>query len=144
MWPHRGPDFEPTQRFTLTEIGEEEVRKLDEDCKKQQERNVAYWQKAHAKASVANNPRDGTDTLVKTRETTHGDFTDNSYYSQRMKEALHLMNNWNRMNCWAKEAAEMIVHKLARAGAGKWDEADHWDDIAGYARLVADRCRGTK
>jgi hypothetical protein len=34
----------------------------------------------------------------------------------------------------------MILHKLARVLSGNPDNADHWDDIGGYARLGRD-CR---
>jgi hypothetical protein len=34
---------------------------------------------------------------------------------------------------------EMIAHKIGRVLAGDPNHADHWDDIAGYARLVARR-----
>jgi len=39
------------------------------------------------------------------------------------------------------EALEMICVKMARILAGDPDHADHWDDIAGYARLVARDCQ---
>ncbi|MCB4860774.1 MULTISPECIES: DUF6378 domain-containing protein [unclassified Sphingobium] len=37
------------------------------------------------------------------------------------------------------EALEMIAHKLGRIVNGDPDYADSWVDIAGYAKLVADR-----
>jgi hypothetical protein len=37
------------------------------------------------------------------------------------------------------EAMEMIAHKLARIINGDPDYHDNWADIAGYAKLVADR-----
>ena len=41
-----------------------------------------------------------------------------------------------------KEALEMICHKMARIINGDANYADSWDDIAGYAKLVADRLNG--
>jgi hypothetical protein len=38
-----------------------------------------------------------------------------------------------------QEAAEMIVHKLARIVNGNPFYMDSWVDIAGYATLVVDR-----
>lgn len=37
------------------------------------------------------------------------------------------------------EALEMIAHKIGRIVNGDPDYADSWVDIAGYAKLVADR-----
>ncbi len=38
-----------------------------------------------------------------------------------------------------QEALEMICHKIARIVNGDANYADSWIDIAGYAKLVADR-----
>ena len=52
----------------------------------------------------------------------------------------------NGYACWAKleqtqrESLDMIAHKIGRILAGDPDFRDHWDDIAGYAKLVADKC----
>jgi hypothetical protein len=40
------------------------------------------------------------------------------------------------------EAMHMICHKLGRIVNGDPDYADSWIDIAGYAKLVADRLEG--
>lgn len=40
------------------------------------------------------------------------------------------------------EALDMICHKMARVINGDPDYIDSWDDIAGYATLVANRLRG--
>ena len=42
------------------------------------------------------------------------------------------------------EALDMICHKIARIINGDPDYADSWIDIAGYAKLVADRLEGGK
>lgn len=42
------------------------------------------------------------------------------------------------------EALEMICHKMARIVNGDPDYADSWIDIAGYAKLVADRLQGVE
>lgn len=41
-----------------------------------------------------------------------------------------------------KEALEMLAHKIGRILNGDPDYADSWDDIAGYATLVANRLKG--
>ena len=47
--------------------------------------------------------------------------------------------NWKSLSEVQKEALEMIQHKIGRILAGNPDHKDHWDDIAGYAKLVSDR-----
>jgi hypothetical protein len=41
-----------------------------------------------------------------------------------------------------QEALDMIFHKIGRIVNGDPDYADSWVDIAGYAKLVADRLQG--
>jgi hypothetical protein len=41
------------------------------------------------------------------------------------------------------EALEMIASKMSRIVNGNPDKVDNWDDIAGYAKLISDRLRGT-
>lgn len=41
-----------------------------------------------------------------------------------------------------REALEMIAHKIARILNGDPNYADSWVDIAGYAKLIADRLQG--
>ena len=40
------------------------------------------------------------------------------------------------------EALEMIAHKIGRIINGDHSYSDSWHDIAGYAKLVADRLDG--
>lgn len=46
---------------------------------------------------------------------------------------------WDTLADDQKEALEMIAHKLGRIVNGDPNYADSWVDIAGYAKLVADR-----
>lgn len=48
------------------------------------------------------------------------------------------------MRDYQREAIEMICHKLARIVNGDPYYADSWTDIAGYAKLVADRLERTE
>jgi hypothetical protein len=59
---------------------------------------------------------------------------------------------WDVVDTWPleqrigyqREALEMIAHKIARIINGDPNYADSWVDIAGYAKLVADRLGGTE
>lgn len=77
--------------------------------------------------------------LLAERSTTHGDFTDNAYIMQRLKDIIHASKNWTTMTDVQREALHMILHKVGRICSGNPDVHDHWDDIAGYAKLVSER-----
>jgi hypothetical protein len=81
-----------------------------------------------------------TSELLAQRGTTHGDFTVNARISQRLKAVIQEEPNWPKLAAYQQEAIHMILHKISRAVAGNADFKDHWDDIAGYAKLVSDRC----
>ena len=80
-----------------------------------------------------------TNELLSIREETHGDFTFHAEYSMDLKDAMESAPNWRKLSNVQKEALHMIAHKVGRILAGNPDFKDHWDDIAGYAKLVSDR-----
>ena len=87
---------------------------------------------------------DATTELLNERGKTHGDFSDHAGITQALKSAMQYHNRdgdaWAKLTDPQREALEMIVHKIGRILAGNPNFRDHWDDIAGYARLVAERC----
>lgn len=89
---------------------------------------------------------DDISRLIAERGHTHGDFTDMARTVQRLKGVIadELARRHARgqpdLSLGAAEALDMIALKLGRIIAGKWDHADHWEDVAGYARLVAEMC----
>lgn len=78
--------------------------------------------------------------ILAERPSTHGDFRDNSTISQELKRVMHGKVGWDRLTSFQREALDMIAHKISRILAGNPNFKDHWDDIAGYATLVANRC----
>ena len=78
-----------------------------------------------------------TKELLAERGKTHGDF---SIHAQITQELKGVMNEYNlhKLSHVQCEALEMIQHKIGRILAGNPDHKDHWDDIAGYAKLVSD------
>lgn len=77
--------------------------------------------------------------LLNERGKTHGDFTDHAAITQALKQEMSYTDKWRGLTYVQKEALEMIQHKVGRILAGDPNFKDHWDDIAGYAKLVADR-----
>lgn len=74
----------------------------------------------------------------------YGKFAEHASAAQRLKTVLrnHMGRRWYLLADDQIEALEMISHKLARIVNGDPDYADSWTDIAGYAKLVADRLEG--
>jgi hypothetical protein len=79
-----------------------------------------------------------TVTLLLDRGKTHGEFEEVAATAQRLKTVMARGRNWGRLGDAQKEALEMIAYKIARILTGDPDFQDHWIDIAGYAKLVAD------
>lgn len=69
----------------------------------------------------------------------YGTFERHASIAQRMKRILFERRDRGQLEDDQAEALEMICHKLARIANGDPDYADSWVDIAGYAKLVADR-----
>lgn len=75
------------------------------------------------------------------RGSRYGEFKDHAEISQRLKDIVGVFVA--QRGCVLApdqgEALDMICHKMARIINGDPDYADSWIDIAGYAKLVADR-----
>lgn len=85
-----------------------------------------------------------TEEILRERELTHGKFSELSNLAQALKCTMRLNIGWNLMKPDQKEALELIQTKIARIINGKSSFRDHWDDIAGYATLIADRLKSAK
>lgn len=77
------------------------------------------------------------DALLDEREKTHGDYAVHAQITQKLKNVIACHEA--SLNNMQKEALDMIAHKIGRILAGNPNFKDHWDDIAGYARLVSQR-----
>lgn len=84
-------------------------------------------------------PTDREPLLVE-REKTHGDFKHTAYCAQEIKETIA---KWDTkgISKVQREALDMIASKIARILSGNAKEKDHWDDIAGYAKLGSEACK---
>jgi len=83
---------------------------------------------------------DATTEILAARGQTHGDFSDNARIMQNLKREMEAEHGWSKLSDVQREALHMIQHKVGRIISGNPNFRDHWDDIAGYARLVAERC----
>lgn len=78
--------------------------------------------------------------ILAQRQKTHGDFSGHAEISQNLKLAIsyYAIERDCKLSDTQKEALDMIAHKIARILNGDPNHRDHWDDIAGYATLVAE------
>lgn len=88
-----------------------------------------------------------SDTITQTlteRGNRYGTFTGHAAVTQDLKLiiATHLRQRNKILAMDQQEALEMICHKIGRIVNGDPDYDDSWIDIAGYAKLVADRLQG--
>lgn len=82
--------------------------------------------------------------ILDERGSRYGPFTTHAAITQQLKEVTnkHLHHRGKVLASDQQEALEMIFHKIGRIINGDPDYADSWVDIAGYAKLVADRLEG--
>lgn len=88
--------------------------------------------------------KSSTESLIADRGKVHGPWRFNASVQWQLKDVIRI-NLLARENVHARpltvpqiEALDMICVKIGRIIAGDPFHADHWDDIAGYARLGRD------
>lgn len=102
-------------------------------CK--QNRPEHFYHCGLSNCPFGNEPRD---PLLAEREKTHGSFEINA---EIFDSLLNAMGPYaNKVNTTQHMACIMIFMKLARIHSGKANVRDHWDDIAGYAKLGSEAC----
>lgn len=80
------------------------------------------------------------DEILADRGKTYGSFAVNAQISQHLKSIVRAYKH-QELGTIHLEALDMIFLKISRIVTGNPDHADSWDDIAGYAKLVADHVR---
>ena len=101
---------------------------------------IQEWrEQARARADT---PLPTIDATLIERGTRYGKFKDHANVTQQIKNVIFGFNPALRLENDQREALEMIAHKIGRIVNGDPDYADSWVDIAGYAKLVADRLNG--
>ncbi len=87
---------------------------------------------------------DTIDAVLDERGSRYGKFDAHAEITQTLKRqaAWYLSLREKKLSFDQQEALDMIFHKIGRIINGDPDYADSWVDIAGYAKLVADRLEG--
>lgn len=88
--------------------------------------------------------QDNVDDTLDARAVKYGKFIEGAEVMQMLKRVVQnaLMTRDKVLAHDQAEALDMIIHKIGRIVNGNPDVVDHWLDIAGYAKLVADRLEG--
>ena len=96
-----------------------------------------------AMKAIQNN---SVDAMLAERGKRYGKFEDHAIITQALKTLAlgHAATLKIELAADQAEALEMICHKIGRIVNGDPNYADSWHDIAGYAKLVADRLEGRK
>lgn len=91
-------------------------------------------------------PSEGITAVLEERGSRYGKFTTHAEVTQTLKAVIKskMGAKWGHLADDQKEALEMIAHKLGRIINGDPNYGDSWTDIAGYAKLVADRLEGVE
>jgi transposase-like protein len=87
----------------------------------------------------------GVDKVLDTRAEQYGSFMQSADTVIRIKGIMHNAIARNEVHLYPDQlqALDMIATKISRIVHGNPNHLDSWIDIAGYAKLVADRLQGT-
>lgn len=110
---------------------------IDSDSEAGSWRDAIYWKQIMQAAD-----QDDIDSILEERGSRYGDFSGQAAIAQGIKHAM-ASEGWCELSWDQKEALEMIASKIARILNGDPNYADSWIDIAGYAKLVADRLQAS-
>ena len=91
-------------------------------------------------------PATDVTAVLAERGNRYGKFTGHAAVTQELKQVItrHANRLGKDMDPDQQEALDMICHKIGRIVNGDPNYADSWVDIAGYAKLVADRLEGVE
>lgn len=85
---------------------------------------------------------DSVKAILVERSKTHGPFISHAIVAQELKDVLRMeVRGWEHLHPDMRQALDVIMDKTARIMTGDPFYLDHWDDICGYSKLVADRLR---
>lgn len=85
------------------------------------------------------------------RASVYGYYLHNAIVSQAIKSAMRNIPDpdnegigWDSLPVDVRDSLEMMACKISRIVTGNPEYLDNWDDIGGYAKIVADRIRAKK
>ena len=128
--------------YTLKKLMESGVEQVAPPLELTEEMNELAYR--ITKGTGRTPPDTSVDAVLAERGARYGSFIDQARVAQELKGVMgeSLLAQGKMLDDDQIEALEMIFSKLARILNGDPNYADSWIDIAGYAKLVADRLEG--
>ena len=83
----------------------------------------------------------GLGATLAERGSRYGDFTTQAALTQGVLEIWQAAPGWAKLDPVKRAALFYFADKVSRALNGDPNYRDNWHDIAGYAKLVEDRCK---
>lgn len=80
-----------------------------------------------------------TEKLLEERGRSHGEYSEHAAATQGIMDVLMSHRNWPHLPPMIRESLHMFAHKMGRVVTGDPCHPDHYDDIAGYAKLISQR-----
>ena len=77
-----------------------------------------------------------TAALIAERDKTHGPWAKTARVAHKLKAYVASEMEADHLTFTQSEALAMILSKIARIVVGDPNHPDHWNDIAGYAKLA--------
>lgn len=144
-------EFQPLKAYATVKKEREAQRRKDARLSR-----LAKLQEAQAKppqpepkeaglAALTAHTTTNVDATLTERGSRYGKFANHAKITYALKQAMvqHIPGSkWDSLADDQKEALDMICHKIGRILNGDPNYVDSWVDIAGYAKLVADRLEG--
>lgn len=84
------------------------------------------------------------DRTLEERGKRYGVYKNQALISQSLKAIMRALPNYYTMAPDMQESLDLIANKIGRILNGDPNFHDSWHDIAGYAKLVADRLQGVE
>lgn len=96
-------------------------------------------------------PKDTVAEITTARGSVYGPFLHNALVAQHIKAAMRALPDpdneglkWENLPIDVREGLDLIALKISRIVTGDPEYLDNWDDIGGYAKIVADRIRKSR
>ena len=115
----------------------EQLKELDREEQAKQLKELAYQMTRGRQAYI-----NDVDATLTERGEDYGNYANKAVFIQEVKYFMRSGPSWDAMDPDMRESMDMIAHKMGRIAYGDPSHLDSWIDIAGYAKLVADRLQG--
>jgi len=83
------------------------------------------------------------DNILVERGSRYGSYDRHAEITCALKDVIYSYKSPGSYKPYQRETLDMIMHKIGRIVNGDPNYADSWVDIAGYAKLVADKLAET-